>query len=981
MPAAVPIIISLAATYLGTVGTIAVALAIGAYQARRAQKKARDAFNDSLQDRNITIRSAISPRQYVLGQARTGGTLVYAESLGPKKEFLDTVTAFAANKCDLVAYYLGDEFVLPGGMLDKKYGKASLEDITESKNVTTSNGTATLELVLAPYSDTTFQSQGPFGISFYVPLPANSTVAVAQQGSVKFPLTVVSVTGNTVVVSGVPSGASVVTVTYKSRRYQAISILYAEGDPNQSALRFAQGGSNGSVNFNVKWTDNHRLRGVAHSRVAFGYDEDAYFSGAPSIGAVLRGGHVDGAPFVDTRNGTNPAYTDNPALLAYWFMTLPRTKGGCGIPASWIDTASVNTAANICDELITVKKLDNSGTEQIKRYQCHTIISTDVPPLQNLDVILSSMAGKKVFTAGKYKIFAGAFRSAIVTLTDSDVAGDRPITADPSGSDDTPPNVVTASFIDAAKDYAQTSPNPIRNTTLIASDGYEEPMDIALPATTDARQANYLMGIALQSARPAYTISLSVGGIGENLALGDCVQLNLVNRPSYAGRTLEIVGYTDNWDGTFQLVLSEIKASTWALDLNTFTPINQGVKEDLSYLWRVMPLVNFDATPLSVQTLRDGSTLARVRISWAPITDPFVLTSGKVELRYRDALDTTAQYITVATAQPGDTSVTIDANLVDGNVYLFEGRIVNGVGAASYWVIDYQLFSGNRVDTKYVSTGNCRATDLSFRKNGGADSFDSSVYSIDGYTTCHLQFKLGANSFAVGLSTSPSVDNGFSIGFAWVVNGDSGADMYENGVLAALGAGVSSANELAITYDGANLRYYIDRIVRRTVPLIGAKLYLDSSFQKPGSSINSIRFGPGPDFEDLMIGTRELTASAATDAYSAVRTGSGLNVSSGGGGFGTTIVLAEPAFVLVTGVAFPSGVVELYAFANAERNVNHGSFTSTQLPDPSYIVTGYFSLPAGTHTVGLGGRSGPDSGGGLTVGRINGNFRAEVIKR
>jgi hypothetical protein len=47
------------------------------------------------------------------------------------------------------------------------------------------------------------------------------------------------------------------------------------------------------------------------------------------------------------------------------------------------------------------------------RYECTLrTSSTDDPPLKNLDVILSAMAGRRAFTAGLYKIIAGAYRPA-----------------------------------------------------------------------------------------------------------------------------------------------------------------------------------------------------------------------------------------------------------------------------------------------------------------------------------------------------------------------------------------------------------------------------------------------------------------------------------------------------------------------------------------------------------------------------------------
>jgi hypothetical protein len=46
----------------------------------------------------------------VLGKIRTGGVLLYADSIGANKTALDYVTAFAGNVCELIGYYVGDEY-------------------------------------------------------------------------------------------------------------------------------------------------------------------------------------------------------------------------------------------------------------------------------------------------------------------------------------------------------------------------------------------------------------------------------------------------------------------------------------------------------------------------------------------------------------------------------------------------------------------------------------------------------------------------------------------------------------------------------------------------------------------------------------------------------------------------------------------------------------------------------------------------------
>lgn len=674
MPAALPLI----PAFLGAAGTIAAttalvwtvvtSVAVGLYEQQRAKQKARDAYNRSLTDRIVNIRQSIAPREYILGTVRKGGVLLNGFTVGTKREALDTVVAIAGNKCELVGYYLNDAYYpaaqFPGG----SWGRLSISDSRESFNVT---GTSdSISLLARPADGTpivgTWSQAGSMGTAT-VTLGASTTCSV----------------------TGLPSGASTLTVAYKIQSAAKIRLQFKDGDPDQVVTDW--------IGYSTPaWTANHRLRGVMHIRSLNIWDENIYTTGAPSTGGVFKGGWVDGHPFYDPRTGSNPTYTDNPAILWGWWATMPRKMGGCGIPTDWIDWGTVAAAANICDETISVRNFSGTGYESIKRYQCHTVLSTDTPPKENWDIIQSAMAGKRAFTGGKYLLFAGAFRPATITLTDDDIDGENAITVITADADDSPPNIVTGRFADARKNWIDATAQPVINAAYVAADGGEEAIDMSLPATTDARQANYLMGIALEDSRPRFTIVATVLGVGENLALGDTVQLNLTNRAAYAGRTFEVLRIEDPWNGKFNISLAEMKPTTYALDPDTFTPIDPAEAPDLSYIWNVAKPTNFQVVATAAQTLPDGTAVMRVTLSWDTPTQEGVVIGGHHEMRYRS---TNGEWAGLTEA-PGDaTGTVITANLIDGEFYQFQLRAVNSLGSVSDWVDAWTQISGTPLPT------------------------------------------------------------------------------------------------------------------------------------------------------------------------------------------------------------------------------------------------------------------------------------------
>ncbi|MFC3554887.1 hypothetical protein ACFONF_12010, partial [Alcaligenes endophyticus] len=674
MPAAVPVIAAALtkAAIIKFVATVAISLALGAYQQSRSRKKAReaeraqrDAYNASLKDRHITVRSGVSTRKYVLGTIRVGGTLMHIESNGHHNTALDSVLALASNKCELTGYYIGDDYVPAVQFPGDKWGKRKQTDKTERFNVQPGAHSATVDLgaQIVPGSVRL--------VGWYDP---DSWVHLSEP----------RVTGSVVEFDYDASGHGRITITYKTYEAEKIRAIFKDGDPDQ------EGSDWGDVATPL-WTAGHRLRGVAHLRVLNLWDEDLYHAGAPQMSAVLRGGWVGRHRFFDPRTNTYPVHTTNPALLSAWWMTMPRALGGMGIPDSWIDWPCVSIAANICDEQIRVRTLDGQGYESIKRYECHTLIDTGNPPVENLNIILSSMAGEYVFTAGMYRIFAGAFRTATVTITDDDVVGDKDIAMDKSGQDDAPANIVTSTFINASRNWLESSPRPIKNDAYLTLDGAESPLDLPLPATTDERQAAYLMGVALESARPAFAGRISVLGIGEDIAVLDTVQLNLSNRPQYAGRTFQVINRIDNWDGTFELTLQETRANVWALDPDTFLPSDPTPTPDNSYLWNIAPIVGFTVSPQKPQALADGVAVVRVDLSWGPHQQPYVLQGGRIETRYRAPGDEWIWNPPV----PGDaTGTSFTATLIDGVTYQYQARAVSGTGATSNWTDGWNEYDG-----------------------------------------------------------------------------------------------------------------------------------------------------------------------------------------------------------------------------------------------------------------------------------------------
>jgi predicted phage tail protein len=81
-----------------------------------------------------------------------------------------------------------------------------------------------------------------------------------------------------------------------------------------------------------------------------------------------------------------------------------------------IDSLSLVEAANICDETVNLR---TGGTEP--RYSCNGVISLSEAPKTIIEGMLSAFAGRCAYSAGTWRIHAGAWRAATVSLTSDDV--------------------------------------------------------------------------------------------------------------------------------------------------------------------------------------------------------------------------------------------------------------------------------------------------------------------------------------------------------------------------------------------------------------------------------------------------------------------------------------------------------------------------------------------------------------------------------
>lgn len=660
MPAAIPLLTYAAASAVGLTATTASLLAfgaslvVGAYEERRARQAARDAYNASLTDRGVVLRSSIAPRNIVYGEVAVSGPLAYACSSGAKKEFLHLVILLAGHECEAITDVIfADQSI---GTLDAngyvsggRYFKTKDDNFGRdpfSSNLT--GGSVTLSHI--PNGAVTINAHGG-GDEGDLLLVEGTDYSKAGQV-----YTLLKDFGTYTI-------HAAYTYTTGKAYVQVKKFLGSTSQAADSDLVTASGG---------QWTTNHRLRGITYIRVTLEYEPDLFPNGVPNIKAVVRGRKV-----YDPRTDIT-AWSQNPALCRRDYLTL---AAGFGCAATEIDDATVIAAANVDDEMVAT---DGVGGTQ-RRYQCNTSVSMAASPRDNLEILNSASQGKCVRVGGQWKVYSAAYRTPVMSLTEDDLADTGSMSPQPRAPRRELFNAVKGVYIAPTK-YWQPSDFPIvRNPTYKSQDGGEEIVkDIELPATTDAIMAQRIAKIVLEQARQALTFTASWKWKAYKLSPGDTVTLSIA-RYGWTNKVFLILKRRFSPTGGIELVMKEEAAGVYDWNYGQATLVDLAPNSNLPNPFTVARPVSVTLASGDSELFKaaDGTVISRMKVSWPQSTDANVLFGGgKVEIEINRAGEDAWSPVSAAR---GDETVVWAYPVKDDAYYFARVRFVNNLGVRSLW--------------------------------------------------------------------------------------------------------------------------------------------------------------------------------------------------------------------------------------------------------------------------------------------------------
>lgn len=348
-----------------------------------------------------------------------------------------------------------------------------------------------------------------------------------------------------------------------------------------------------SINGGSKWGSSRRLTGCAYIYLRIKRTGNTKKAESPLVGGLPSRVTVigEGAPLYDprkdstvpggsgshraTNQSTWGAYTDaddcdNPVLQLLWWLIgweiNNKLSVGCGVPYTRIDMESFITAANICDETVT---LATGGTQ--KRYRTSGTASDSDDRMDIINNLLASMNGTLRDNAGKLSVtvMINDLADYVLDFDENDMLGEfdwqqtRGLTENY--------NIARGRFVDpSANSLYQMVDYPEVGFT--SPDGIERVMSLDLSYVEDGRRAQRIAKQILQrnQYRGMFSTTFNTKALG--CQVGDVVRLSL-EALGWSNKLFRVVSQEIRFDGQVPLALIEENPAIYAWDRDDSAPV------------------------------------------------------------------------------------------------------------------------------------------------------------------------------------------------------------------------------------------------------------------------------------------------------------------------------------------------------------------------------------------------------------------------
>ena len=364
------------------------------------------------------------------------------------------------------------------------------------------------------------------------------------------------------------------------------------------------------VTESTKWTSDHKLLDTAYIYARLKWDDEQYPNGLPNISAVVRGKKVYN-PSTSTTE-----WSQNPALILRDYLL--DSKYGLAESVSNINSAALASAQSVCDEDVT---LDAGGTQ--KRFTCDGVIDTASSRQNNIEALLTSMAGKLVHSGGEYFISASEYVAPTVTIDESVMVGAIQIKTKQSRR--ALYNGVKGVFNSEDDRYQTADYPPVISSTYSLEDGDPIYLDMPLAFTTNHVRAQRIAKRVLLQSRQQAQIIVPCNLAALKFKAGDTIMVTN-QKIGWTSKIFEVTGYNLDLspDGGVVVNVDAIETSSTIYDWNASEEsVYLGGGEVDIYDGKAVP-PTFVVASSETYINGDGMPMPQIGVSWTASADAFV---------------------------------------------------------------------------------------------------------------------------------------------------------------------------------------------------------------------------------------------------------------------------------------------------------------------------------------------------------------------
>ena len=457
-------------------------------------------------------------------------------------------------------------------------------------------------------------------------------------------------------------------------------------------------------------TSNFRGQGIAYLYIRLEYDKKVFQNGIPTFTARIRGKKV-----YNPSTGTT-AWSANSALCIRDYLT-----SAIGLADPLVDDVFFNAARADCVVQVPIV----GGTQN--RYETHGVLSAANSIGDNLNKLLTSCAGTLFWGTGGWKLKVGAWSPPVKTFTLSNLRSDINLRTRNPMRDNF--NSVQGTFNDAGQDYITADYPPYVSATFKTEDaGFDAPLDLELPLTTNSAMAQRLAKLTLLRAREQMSFEAEFDLSAMGVQVGDNVLLDL-DRYGWGGanaKPFEVMAWrfvVDSNTGEIKIALTLKETSSDAFDWlaeDTAITANNTTLVDPNADMALTSFTVFNG----VKQQKDGSWASFISLSWGSPLNLYV-DSYAVEWRISGSGDNF------------QTATTVNQNykispVVDGVTYEVRVAAINDGGFVGPYSTTTTVIGGDTtapgLPTGLSATGGYQNITLRWTKPTEADFKHVEIY-------------------------------------------------------------------------------------------------------------------------------------------------------------------------------------------------------------------------------------------------------------